>query len=140
MGGTEVGNLFNDKGVRLFARNIRGYLGNTDINRVMKDTIEKESEHFWYYNNGITIVCDQAKQIKNTGSNVIKVRNAQIINGQQTTRTLALCGKNNAEVLIKLIEIPRDDESNSQKYKHLVSEIVSATNWQNAISQSDLKI
>ncbi len=139
MGGTEVGNLFKDKGVRLFARNIRGYLGNTDINRVMKSTIEKESEYFWYYNNGITIVCDQAKQIKNGGSNVIKVRNAQIINGQQTTRTLALCGKNDAEVLIKLIEIPRDDESNSHQYKHLVSEIVSATNWQNAISQSDLK-
>ena len=79
MGGTEVGNLFKDKGVRLFARNIRGYLGNTEINRVMKNTIEKESEYFWYYNNGITIVCDEARQIKDGGSNVIKVRNAQII-------------------------------------------------------------
>lgn len=139
MGGTEVGNLFKDKGVRLFARNIRGYLGNTEINRVMKSTIEKESEYFWYYNNGITIVCDEARQIKDGGSNVIKVRNAQIINGQQTTRTLALSGKNNAEVLVKLIQIPRDDETNKNQYRHLVSEIVSATNWQNAISQSDLK-
>ncbi len=139
MGGTEVGNLFNDKGVRLFARNIRGYLGNTEINRVMKSTIEKESEYFWYYNNGITIACDEARQIKDGGSNVIKVRNAQIINGQQTTRTLALSGKNNAEVLVKLIQIPRDDEINKNQYRHLVSEIVSATNWQNAISQSDLK-
>ncbi|MHC1737464.1 MAG: AIPR family protein [Ignavibacteriaceae bacterium] len=139
MGGTEVGNIFNDKGVRLFARNIRGYLGNTDINRVMKSTIEEEPEYFWYYNNGITIVCDKAEQRKDGGSNVIKVRNAQIINGQQTTRTLALCGKNYAEVLVKLIEIPRDDESNKHQYRHLISEIVSATNWQNAISQSDLK-
>lgn len=139
MGGTEVGNIFNDKGVRLFARNIRGYLGNTNINRVMKSTIEREPEYFWYYNNGITIVCDKAEQRKDGGSNVIKVRNAQIINGQQTTRTLALCGKNFAEVLVKLIEIPRDDESNNNQYRHLISEIVSATNWQNAISQSDLK-
>jgi hypothetical protein len=139
MDGTEVGNLFKDKGVRLFARNIRGYLGSTEINRAMKSTIEKEPEYFWYYNNGITIVCDQAKQIKDVGSNIIKVRNAQIINGQQTTRTLTLSEKNNAEVLVKLIEIPRDDETNKNQYKHLVSEIVSATNWQNAISQSDLK-
>jgi hypothetical protein len=102
MSGTEVGNLFRDNDVRLFARNIRGYLGNTEINRVMKNTIEKEPEYFWYYNNGITIVCDEAKQIKKGKSNVIKVTNAQIINGQQTTRTLFLTGKNNAEVLIKL--------------------------------------
>lgn len=146
MGGTEVGNLFKDKGIRLFARNIRGFLGlssnkkkGISVNRAMKNTIETEPEYFWYYNNGITIVCDEAKQIKNGGSNVIKVRNAQIINGQQTTRTLELSGKNDAEVLVKLIEIPRDDEINKNQYRHLVSEIVSATNWQNAISQSDLK-
>lgn len=139
MGGTEVGGLFKDVGVRLFARNIRGYLGNTEINRVMKSTIEKEPEYFWYYNNGITIVCDEAKQIKKGSSNIIKVTNAQIINGQQSTRTLFLSGKNDAEVLVKLIEIPRDDKTNKNQYSHLVSEIVSATNWQNAISQSDLK-
>jgi hypothetical protein len=139
MAGTEVGKLFKEKGVRLFARNIRGYLGNTEINRVMKSTVEKEPEYFWYYNNGITIVCDRAEQRKDGGSNIIKVRNAQIINGQQTTRTLALCGKNDAEVLVKLIEIPRGDVTNKGQYSHLVSEIVSATNWQNAITQSDLK-
>ena len=82
---------------------------------------------------------DEAKQIKKGTSNIIKVTNAQIINGQQTTRNLFLSGKNDAEVLVKLIEITRDDETNKNQYSHLVSEIVSATNWQNAISQSDLK-
>jgi hypothetical protein len=146
MGGTDVGNLFEDKGVRLFARNIRGFLGlssykkrGISVNRSMKNTVENEPEYFWYYNNGITIVCDEAKQVKDGGSNVIKVRNAQIINGQQTTRILALCGKNNANVLVKLIQIPRQDETNKNQYRHLISEIVSATNWQNPISQSDLK-
>lgn len=146
MGGTEVGNLFEDKGVRLFARNIRGFLGlssykkrGISVNRSMKNTVEEEPEYFWYYNNGITIVCDEARQIKDGGSNVIKIRNAQIINGQQTTRTLALSGKNNANVLVKLIQIPRQDETNKNQYRHLISEIVSATNWQNPISQSDLK-
>lgn len=146
MGGTEVGNLFEDKGIRLFARNIRGFLGlssykkrGVSVNRSMKNTIEKEPEYFWYYNNGITIVCDEARQIKDGGSNVIRVRNAQIINGQQTTRTLALSRKNNANVLVKLIQIPRQDEINKNQYRHLISEIVSATNWQNPISQSDLK-
>jgi hypothetical protein len=139
MAANDVGRLFTDLGVRLFARNIRGYLGNTEINKVMKSTIENEPEYFWYYNNGITIVCDEARQIKKGSSNTVKVTSAQIINGQQTTRTLSLAGKSEAEVLVKLIEIPRDNNDKNNQYRHLVSEIVSATNWQNAISQSDLK-
>jgi len=139
MQGSDVGKLYRDLGVRLFARNIRGYLGNTEINKVMKSTIEREPEYFWYYNNGITIVCDEARQIKKGNSNNIKVTSAQIINGQQTTRTLALSVKNDAEVIIKLIEVPRSNDHHSNQYRRLVSEIVSATNWQNAISQSDLK-
>lgn len=139
MRGAEVGKLYTDFGVRLFARNIRGYLGNTEINKGMKFTMESEPDYFWYYNNGITIVCDGAKQIKKGISNIIRVSNPQIINGQQTTRTLALLPKNNAEVLVKLIEIPRAEEKHKTQYRHLISEIVSATNWQNSISQSDLK-
>ena len=140
MAGNDVGKLFNDLGVRLFARNIRGFLGKgTKVNRALKSTIQKEPEYFWYYNNGITIVCDEAKQIKRGNSNIMRIANSQIINGQQTTRTLALAGKNDAEVLVKLIEIPRDSDHRNNQYRHLVSEIVSATNWQNAISQSDLK-
>lgn len=139
MKGAEVGKLYNDLGIRLFARNIRGYLGNTEINKGMTNTMENEPDFFWYYNNGLTIVCDEAKQIKKGSSNIVKVKNAQIINGQQTTRTLALSPKNTAEVLVKLIEVPRDNDQHNNQYRYLVSEIVSATNWQNAISQSDLK-
>jgi hypothetical protein len=137
--GSEVGEIFNDIGIRLFARNIRGYLGNTEINKVMKKTIETEPDFFWYYNNGITITCDKAKQIEKGTSNIIQVTNAQIINGQQTTRTLAQVKNNDAEVLIKLIEVSRNTEHDHKKFGHIISSIVSATNWQNAISQADLK-
>ncbi|MEX2235807.1 MAG: AIPR family protein [Cyclobacteriaceae bacterium] len=137
--GKQVGDIFNDIGIRLFARNIRGYLGNTEINKVMRKTIEDEPEYFWYYNNGITITCDRVKQINKGTSNVVQITNAQIINGQQTTRTLAQVRDNDAEVLIKLIEISRKTDQDHKKFGHVVSSIVSATNWQNAISQADLK-
>lgn len=140
MAGKDISKIFNTVGIRLFARNIRGYLGaNKQVNKMIKYTIDKEPEYFWYYNNGITIVCDNAKQIKKGTNNSIKVSNAQIINGQQTTRTLALVEKNNAEVLIKLVELSRNSDDGKDRFKHIVSEIVSATNWQNSISQSDLK-
>ena len=139
MAASAIAKIFTDVGVRLFARNIRGFLGNTDINRGMQVTLKSEPEYFWYFNNGVTIVCDEARQISKRGNNHLRIANAQIINGQQTTRSLTLQKSKDAEVLVKLIEIPRDSSDGHSKYSHVVSEIVSATNWQNAISQSDLK-
>lgn len=62
MASNDVGSLFKKTGIRLFARNIRGYLGESpDINEAMANTVRDEPENFWYYNNGVTIVCDEAK-------------------------------------------------------------------------------
>ena len=44
--------MYEIAGRKIFAKNIRGYLGeNTDINKSMKYTIEKEPHNFWYFNN-----------------------------------------------------------------------------------------
>ena len=89
MSGQAVGELYKFAGVRLFARNVRGYLGSTEINRGMDNTISDEPEFFWYYNNGITIICDHAERVSSGGKDTLNVTNPQIINGQQTTRTLS---------------------------------------------------
>jgi hypothetical protein len=52
---------------------------------------------------------------------------------------LARYTDSNATILVKVIVVPRTDDGSHDKYSHLIGEIVSATNWQNAISQSDLK-
>src|SRR5574337_1259216 len=103
----------------------------------MSRTIAKEPHNFWYYNNGITIVCNDAKRESKEGQDILKVEGAQVINGQQTTRTLQSNDSSKTNVLVKIIKIPRpqDDDSN---YNRLVNTIVRATNWQNAISPSDL--
>jgi hypothetical protein len=140
MSGESVGQLYEFAGVRLFARNVRGYLGNSDINHGMDTTIEKEPQFFWYYNNGITIVCDRAEQITSRGRGILRVDNPQIINGQQTTRTLHrnLPQSAKASVVVRVIRVPRDKHEQSNGFDALVSRIVAATNWQNQIRQSDL--
>jgi hypothetical protein len=132
--------MYENAGIRLFARNVRGFLGDTQINRNMKETLHKEPEFFWYYNNGVTIVCDSAEQVSHSGSKVLRLVNPQIINGQQTTRTLHECvGKSSkATVLVRVISVPRDSDPDAQRFENLVSRIVAATNWQNAIRASDL--
>ena len=137
--GADVGQLFAKTGVRLFARNIRGFLGNTDINRGMKYTLDKQPENFWYYNNGVTIVCDGARKIEERGREVLRVFNPQIINGQQTTRMLKEHGSGKASVLVRVIAIPRTEADGWSRFDALVGDIVAATNWQNEILHSDLR-
>jgi AIPR protein len=56
-----VADMYSTAGIRLFARNVRGFLGaKKQVNKGMSETIEEEPWNFWYYNNGITIVCDCA--------------------------------------------------------------------------------
>lgn len=137
MSAHEVGKMFDKTGIKLFARNVRGFLGNTDINDSMLDTIKHEPENFWYFNNGVTIVCDNVKRVTEGGQDLLYVDRPQIINGQQTTRTLNDASPTDGSVLVKVIKIPRhagDDE----QYDKLVNSIVRATNWQNHINPSDL--
>jgi hypothetical protein len=141
MQGDAVAELYEVGGKRLFARNIRGFLGdNTDVNRSMEGTLRHEPERFFYYNNGITILCDDAKRVSAQGKDTLRVINPQIINGQQTTRTLALKAEaaRKASVLVRVIQVPRDLSQNRDGFDSLLSQIVGGTNWQNAIRPSDL--
>lgn len=140
MNGREVARMFEESGPRLFALNIRGYQGDTDINEGMEETLEHNPEYFWYYNNGLTIVCDKAEKITSNGRDVLRVSSLQVINGQQTTRTLSKMAAYNskASVTVRVIRVPHTMEANSDHFDTLVSQIVKSTNWQNHIVSSDL--
>lgn len=71
----------------LFSANYRGYLGQgrKKINVGIKNSAEKESGHFWAYNNGITIL---TTDYEDNGNKTI-LHGISIINGAQTTGTIA---------------------------------------------------
>jgi hypothetical protein len=139
MSARDVAKLFRTTGVKLFARNIRGFLGGTGINQAMEATLSDRPEYFWYFNNGITIVCSGAQEIRQKGRTVLRVNNPQVINGQQTTRVLAAQAElaPTASVLARVIQIPGDGHG-EDRFDELISRIVEATNWQNQIKASDL--
>jgi hypothetical protein len=139
MTGKEVGKLFKIAGRRLFARNIRGFLGHNKTNKGMRQTLKTRPEYFWYFNNGVTIMCDSVATETTNGQKYVIMTNPQVINGQQTTRALADDGTDEAIVLVKLIAVNRNTTEGREKYGQLVSQIVSATNFQNAILLSDLR-
>ncbi|MBC8357309.1 MAG: AIPR family protein [Planctomycetes bacterium] len=140
MRGDKIAELFQHAGIRLFARNVRGFLGETTaINKGMEKTLGKEPDRFFYYNNGVTILCDEAEGRKRDGKDFLQVGNPQVINGQQTTRTLSnnIGEAAKASVLVKVIRVERG-HGDARGFDTLVSRIVAGTNWQNAIRASDL--
>jgi hypothetical protein len=141
MRGDTIAAIYDFAGPRIFARNIRGYLGTgIEVNRSMVATLRDEPEKFFYYNNGITILCDEAEKKSRQGKDILQVNNPQIINGQQTTRTVAAhpAEARNASVLVKVIRVPRNQDGNGNGFEKLVSRIVTGTNWQSTIIASDL--
>jgi hypothetical protein len=137
MNGASIGKVYNDIGRRLFARNIRGFLGKNEINKNIEKTLKNEPHLFWYYNNGITIIGNKVKLESSGGESYISLQNAQIINGQQTTRILGNYSGKEAKVLVRIIEIPCQPEDSA--LDKMVGHIVKATNYQNQITASDLK-
>jgi len=130
----EIAALYERHREKIFARNIRGYLGiqSNTVNSSIAHTLSTDPEHFWYFNNGITIVCDDARKIEQGGKDLLVIDNPQIVNGQQTTRTLAKAARaDKAGVLVRVIALPRGELD-------LVGDIVKATNHQNPIRPSDL--
>ncbi|MBI4258740.1 MAG: AIPR family protein [Thaumarchaeota archaeon] len=66
-------------------------------------TLDAEKANFWYYNNGITVLCDQANLIPK--SKYIRITNPQVINGCQTVWSIANYeGELKSDVLVRVME------------------------------------
>jgi hypothetical protein len=90
--GLQLKQWWKQHGKRLVSANIRHALGATDVNNQIKQTVVSNPEHFWYFNNGITIVADEISKApagaasKTAGNFAFK--NASIVNGAQTVSSL----------------------------------------------------
>mgnify|MGYP001488983454 CR=1 FL=1 len=125
---------------QLFATNIRGFLGeDTPMNKSMIETLNDDPEDFWYYNNGITMVCNKCREFTENAITKLHLERPQIVNGQQTARALAKHPHSQAHVVMKVIRIPRfSSKGDNTDYSQMIADLVKATNWQNKIGYEDL--
>ncbi len=136
----------NDKKYLLFEENIREYLGNKGVNAKIAKTLESDSdrENFFYYNNGITIICDAVKKESHNHikyKRQFKVDNPQIVNGCQTVNTIyevlrkcridELDKFENTFVMVKLLVLNKAEDSK------LYHDIVRYNNSQTAITEKN---
>lgn len=133
----------------IFDMNIREYLGNKGVNKKIYETLLDESDrkNFFYYNNGITMICDEMSsvEIRPYGNNinaVFNVKNPQIVNGCQTVNSIYEALKNidpteleqkfkDTFVMLKILQINRENEYEEKLYRN----IVTYNNSQNSIDE-----
>jgi len=132
--GSELAEIFREYNFRIFDINIRNYLGNGKINQAITRTATdtNESSNFWFYNNGVTLICDDFS-FRSLEDTIVRLKNAQVINGCQTVTSLFHAGNDiseNVEVLIRIIEKKADI--------NFVRRVTLFANSQNAVRPSDL--
>lgn len=127
----EIARIVNKHRKDVFQLNVREYLRKTPVNKEIENTIKSsnpyERKMFWYYNLGLTAICDEF-HIKN---GFLVCKNFRIINGCQTATILSENTHSIAEidVLLRVIETTDKDVANK---------ITLRNNKQNPIRGRDL--
>lgn len=131
--GSVIAKLVHENGEKLFEKNVRGWFKYKKSNNEIYETSKNDKANlFWFLNNGITIVGDSATP--NSDKGVIRIKNLQIVNGQQTARILYDAFekkelKEEVKVLCRVYTGGGDDFVNS---------IAKATNNQISVGNRDL--
>jgi hypothetical protein len=124
---------------RLFARNLRGTLGETEVNAEIRQSLEQRPTDFWYFNNGITLVARCANRPMAGGSgtdfSMFHCDDVSVVNGAQTVSTIGKFGETNPTALENIyipmrIIVRGDDQS-------FADEVTKTNNRQNRIENRD---
>jgi hypothetical protein len=130
---SDVAQWYRNHGNHLFAGNIRNFLGSSEVNTAIAETLKGNANHFWYYNNGITIISEDLKRQAIGGTDrsvgIFDCKNVTIVNGAQTVGTIGrtINMEDSAAFLQARIIVVDDPES------LLGKRITRASNTQNKI-------
>ena len=146
--GRFLADIYLKYGSKLLQGNVRAFLSvRGKVNKGIRDTIIKQPEDFFTYNNGIAIVARSIRFNENR-SRIIAFKDFQIINGGQTTASLANAiikkeakkGMDTLFVPMKLTVLNvEDDMSDEQveRYNEITETISKCANSQNAVTGAD---
>lgn len=139
----DLAKLWVDNRNNLFANNLRDFIGQTKANDEITQTLKDDPSSFWYFNNGLTILCQEIRR-KTKGTKRLEdtflCKGISIINGAQTIGSIGRFYEEDPEgsqenleqvdVFVKLISLQECPEGFGVK-------VTRATNTQNQIEDRD---
>lgn len=119
----------------LFSYNLREHISQKNVDDGIENTIKREKDNFWFYNNGITIGCEDF----DIDGYVLKLYNFSIINGAQTTTKIGesklIDNEYDFDIVCKVVKA--NDGLNDES--GFIMKISEASNSQKPIKARDLK-
>ncbi len=140
----EIVEWWKSHGNSLFTQNLRLFYPNSEVNEALGNTLSISPASFWYFNNGITVVCDSVvKAAIGAPARVVGLftcNGASIVNGAQTVGTIGRAGAvgivdddggdREAWVQVRIISLEKCPPEFGQ-------EITRAANLQNAVGNRE---
>ncbi|MCZ8317830.1 MAG: AIPR family protein [Lysobacteraceae bacterium] len=137
---TDIAAWMTAHGNRLFATNLRQFLGGNTVNDDIVKTLKTKPEDFWYLNNGITAIASQVgkKPIggNHSDSGIFECSGFNVVNGAQTVGSIHAANAvapdqvAKAKVSVRII-------STAKNPTEFGTEVTRCTNTQNAIAKRD---
>lgn len=88
----DLAKIWLDYKDRVVAKNLRGALGDTDVNSEIRESLEKRPDLFWYFNNGVTATASHVEKLSIGGGKhelgYFHCEGIHIVNGAQTVSTI----------------------------------------------------
>lgn len=135
--GEILAELYLEYGSRLLEGNVRSFLSvKGKVNKSIRNTILNEPKMFFAYNNGIAATATEATLSPN-GLYITKLKDLQIINGGQTTASIANAKLQDKANLDSIYVPMKLSIVNNEKAKEMIPIISRCANSQNKIDEAD---
>lgn len=138
--GEILAEIYNTHRSRLLERNVRSFLQFTGkVNKGIRDTVLNAPSRFLPYNNGLSASASTVvlEDVQDGLARIRSVKDFQVVNGGQTTATIASCARkdgaylSDVSVAMKLTVVP------AEQVGELVPLISRYANTQNRIQEAD---
>lgn len=148
MPGRFLADIYLKYGSKLLQGNVRAFLSvKGKVNKGIRKTIIENPQNFFTYNNGVAIVA-RSVGFSSDGTRITHFKDLQIINGGQTTASLANAiirkedkkGMDNLFVPMKLtvLNVENDmSEEDVERYNDITKTISKCANCQNPVTDAD---
>jgi hypothetical protein len=137
---SEVAEWWASHRATLFERNLRKFIHDSSVNAAITQTVVAEPAKFWYFNNGITVLCDRIQKAPRGGasrkSGKFSFEGVTVVNGAQTVGSIGRAAEQapesvaDARAMVRFISLEHCPAE-------FASEVTRATNTQNRVERRD---
>lgn len=137
--GQFLADIYLEFGARLLEGNVRSFLSNRGkVNKAIRGTILQHPDMFFAYNNGIAATATAIETKVEGGRHLItKIKDMQIINGGQTTASIANAVLQDKADLSEIYVPMKLSVVDHDKAKDMIPNISRSANSQNKVDEAD---